>query len=74
MKMLLNHNRYLSVIKRILKADFVGWINEKDKKSLKVKVGSSEHFLPLEGGEITEDTYKRLINELLNNGTTQTPI
>lgn len=68
------HSKYLSLIKRILKADFVGWVNEKNVNFLRVKVGKNEHFLPFEGGEITEDTYKRLIEELLNNGETQKTI
>lgn len=69
-KELLNHNRYLTLLKRLLKADFVGWIDDKGKLSLKVKVGKNIHFLPLEGGDtITEDTYNKLINELLDGKT-----
>ena len=60
----LNHNFYLNIIKRMLGASFVGWITEKDKKTLMVKVQGNSHPLPLEGGEITEETYRRLIFEL----------
>ena len=45
----LNHNFYLNVIKRMLGASFVGWITEKDKKTLMVKVQGNSHPLPLEG-------------------------
>ena len=34
----LNHNRYLNLLKRILKADFVGWVTEKDKKFLSLNI------------------------------------
>lgn len=63
----LNHNRYLNLLKRILKADFVGWVTEKDKKFLRVKVGGNDHLLPLEGNLITKETYEQLINELVTN-------
>ena len=53
-----------NVIKRMLGASFVGWITEKDKKTLIVKVQGNSHPLPLEGGEITEETCRRLIFEL----------
>ena len=64
----LNHNYYLNVIKKMLNASFVGWVTEKDNKTLLVKVNGKSHPLPLEGGDITEDTYRRLILELMNNG------
>lgn len=69
-KGLLNHSRYLTLLKRLLNADFVGWVDDKGKLSLKVKVGKNIHFLPLEGGDtINEETYNRLINELLDGKT-----
>ena len=64
----LNHNYYLNVIKKMLKASFVGWITEKDSKTLFVKVNGKSLPLPLEGGDITEETYRRLILELIGNG------
>ena len=64
----LNHNYYLNVIKKMLNASFVGWVTEKDNKTLLVKVNGKSHPLPLEGGDITEDTYRKLILELMNNG------
>lgn len=63
----LNHSRYLNLIKRILKADFVGWVMDKDKKSLRVKVGGNDHLLPLEGELINKDTYEQLIKQLVTD-------
>lgn len=59
------HSKYLQVIKKLLKADFVGWITEKDKKSLRIKVQGKEFILPLQGGEINEETYKDLVRKLV---------
>lgn len=64
----LNHNYYLNVIKKMLNASFVGWVTEKDSKTLLVKVNGKSHPLPLDGGDITEETYRRLILELMDNG------
>lgn len=64
----LNHNYYLNVIKKMLNASFVGWVTEKNSKTLLVKVNGKSLPLPLEGGDITEETYRRLILELMNNG------
>lgn len=64
----LNHNYYLNVIKKMLNASFVGWVTEKNSKTLLVKVNGKSLPLPLEGGEITEETYRRLILELIGNG------
>lgn len=63
----LNHNYYLNVIKKMLNASFVGWVTEKDSKTLLVKVNGKSLPLPLEGGDITEETYRRLILELIGN-------
>lgn len=63
--MFLEHSKYLNIVKKLLKADFVGWITEGNKKSLRVKVGVNEHLLPLEGEEINEETYRDLINKIL---------
>lgn len=61
-----NHNYYLSVIKKLLKASFVGWVTNKNNKALRVVVNKKEHLLPLEG-EIGHGTYTELIKELLRN-------
>lgn len=62
------HNQYLSAIKRLLGASFVGWVQEKNKKYLKVTVKKQDIFLPFEGGElITEESYKKLIKDIINN-------
>ena len=68
------HNQYLSAIKRLLGASFVGWVQEKNKKYLKVTVKKQDIFLPFEGGEmITEESYKVLIKNIINsyNGGTE---
>ena len=68
------HNQYLSAIKRLLGASFVGWIQEKNKKYLKVTFKKQDIFLPFEGGEmITEESYKVLIKNIINsyNGGTE---
>lgn len=62
---MLNHNKYLNIIRRITGASFVGWISEKDKKSLKVTIKGVESHLPLIGTDITQGTYAQLINHLL---------
>lgn len=64
-KKLLNNTPYLTAIKKILKADFVGWVTEKDKKSLKIKMQGKEFLLPLEGEEINHETYMDLIRHLM---------
>lgn len=72
----IDHNYYLNIIRRMLKASFVGWVTRKDKKSLKVVVNKKEHLLPLEG-EIGHETYTELIKELLRNeerGNIQEPV
>lgn len=61
----INHSSYLNIIKRVLKADFVGWVTEKEKKSLRVKIGKKEFSLPLEGDNINHETYSHLINNLI---------
>jgi hypothetical protein len=64
----LKHSYYLNIIRRILKADFVGWVTYKDVKSLKVVVNKKEHRLPFEG-EIRHETYAKFIKELIDNNT-----
>lgn len=60
------HSHYCNIIRRILKASFVGWVQEADKQFLRIIVNKTEHLMPLEGGELNEEIYKRLINELLS--------
>lgn len=57
------HNFYLELIKKILKASFVGWQEEKGKKSLRVVVNKKEHIIPFEGN-VTQGTYEDLITKL----------
>lgn len=62
------HNQYLSAIKRLLGASFVGWEQEKNKKQLKITVKKNNIYLPFEGGElITEDSYKQLIKDIIES-------
>lgn len=61
----LKHSEYLKRIKKLLNADFVGWVTEKEKRFLKIKVGKNEHYLPIEGEIINEETYRDLINKIL---------
>ena len=67
-KTFLEHSYYLNIIKRILKASFVGWIEEKGNKSLRVIIKGKDHLIPLEGGEIGHETYTDLIKNLLADG------
>lgn len=61
------HNRYLSAIKKLLNASFVGWEQEKDKKQLRITVNKQNILLPFEGGDlITEDSYKDLLNKIID--------
>ena len=63
------HNYYLNIIKRLLGASFVGWVNEKDKKYLKVTINKQNITLPFEGGDIiSEDSYKDLIKNIYGHG------
>lgn len=60
------HNHYLNTIKRLLGASFVGWVNEKDKKYLKVTINKQSITLPFDGGDIiSEQSYKDLIKNIL---------
>ena len=60
------HNHYLNIIKRLLRASFVGWVNDKDKKYLKVNINNQNITLPFEGGDIiSEESYKDLIKNIL---------
>ena len=62
------HNQYLSAIKKLLGASFVGWEQEKNKKQLKITVKKNNIYLPFEGGDlITEDSYKKLIKDIIGS-------
>lgn len=61
------HNYYLNLIKKLLNASFVGWINEKNSKYLLITINNNNLKLPFKGGdEITEKAYKDLINTIIN--------
>lgn len=62
---LLNHSFYLNMIKRLLKASYVGWELEGNKKTLKVNIQGKSFPMQLSDGDITENTYRDLINQLL---------
>ena len=62
------HNQYLNAIKKLLGASFVGWEQEKNKKQLKITVKKNNIYLPFEGGDlITEDSYKKLIKDIIGS-------
>ena len=62
------HNQYLNAIKKLLGASFVGWEQEKNKKQLKITVKKNNIYLPFEGGDlITEDSYKKLIKDIIES-------
>jgi hypothetical protein len=64
-KEFLNHNHYLNFIKKMLKATFVGWETYKGSKTLKVIIDGKVFPMKLSDGDITEDTYRQLITELM---------
>lgn len=60
------HNYYLSTIKRLLGASFVGWVQEKQDKYLKIIVKKQVLTVPFDQGkEITNQSYKKLIQDIL---------
>ena len=62
------HNQYLSAIKKLLGASFVGWEQEKNNKQLKITVKKNNIYLPFQGGDlITEDSYKKLIKDIIES-------
>lgn len=66
------HNFYLTIIKKLLGASFVGWEQVKNEKQLKITVGKKQFYLPFDlGKDITEDSYKDLI-QTLTYGTGET--
>ena len=64
-EVILNHNYYLNLIKKVTRASYVGWIEEKGSKTLKVVIDNKENLLPLIGGDITVGTYTQLISSLV---------
>lgn len=62
------HNQYLNAIKKLLGASFVGWEQEKNNKQLKITVKKNNIYLPFQGGDlITEDSYKKLIKDIIES-------
>lgn len=61
------HNYYLDLLKKYFGASFVSWVEEKGKKSLKIKIGKEAKYFSFEG-QITENTYLKLIEDLIENG------
>jgi hypothetical protein len=60
------HNYYLNIIKKLMGASFVSWVQDREGKYLKIIVDKKPIPLPLQGGDlIGEDTYKKLINEII---------
>lgn len=59
------HSFYLDLIKKIVKASFVGWVEVKGEKFLRVIINKDEKLLPFPAKkEITEETYTDLIEKL----------
>ena len=59
------HSFYLDLIKRMVKASFVGWVEQKGEKFLRVIINKEENLLPFPvNKEITEETYTDLIDKL----------
>ena len=59
------HNFYLTTIKGLLGASFVGWEQVKNEKQLKIIIGKKQFYLPFDSGkDITEDSYKDVIHTL----------
>lgn len=70
----INHNYYLSIIKKLLGASFVAWVHEKDKSYLKVNIDKNSFIIGFGGGQITHQTYTNLINNIITtikNGRTE---
>jgi hypothetical protein len=62
------HNYYLNIIKKLLRASFVGWVTDKQGKYLKIVVNKNTMALPFEGGDIIgEESYKNLIREIIKS-------
>lgn len=62
------HNYYLTTIKKMLGASFVGWVQDRNGKYLKITVKGNTTNLPFQGGEIIgEESYRKLINDILKS-------
>ena len=63
------HNYYTTLIKRLTKASFVGWVSEGNKKYLQIKIDGKTLSIAFEGyGDATENDYQGLIQQILQNG------
>ena len=62
----IEHNYYLNLIKKLLKASFVGWVKDKENKYLKIVINKNTISLPFEGGDILgKESYINLINNII---------
>ena len=62
------HSFYTNLIKRLIKASFVGWEREKDKSYLRINTKDGRKLLvPFNGNieDVTEMTYKDLIQNII---------
>jgi hypothetical protein len=62
------HSHYLTVIKRLLQASFVGWVREEDKKYLQINIDNQKFSIAFDGDQITENDYTQLIQNILEYG------
>ncbi len=65
------HSYYLTLLRRLIKASFVGWVSENNKKYLQFKIDGKTISMVFEGKEITEQDYRKLIENILENGRTR---
>lgn len=64
----IEHNYYLNLIKKLLKASFVGWVKDKENKYLKIVINKNTISLPFEGGDIIgKESYINLINDIIKS-------
>lgn len=62
------HSYYLNIIKKLMGASFVAWVQDKEGKYLKIVVNKKSMSLPFKGGDIIgEQSYKNLITEILKS-------
>jgi len=62
------HSFYTNLIKRLIKASFVGWEREKDKSYLRINTKDGRKLIvPFNGNveDVTEITYKDLIQNII---------
>jgi hypothetical protein len=62
------HSFYTNLIKRLIKAPFVGWERKKDKSYLRINTKDGRKLIvPFNGNieDVTEITYKELIQNII---------